>query len=125
MHPHIFKLSLVLLLFLTACAGAKNTPTASPVASSIVIPTAKPTSLPTSTLLPSATVVGRAVLSDTPEMNSCAAQVVVPEGTQVTVLWTYKDFATIQFQDGGSLKQGYLPKANLSVIPAGVPELTS
>jgi endo-1,4-beta-xylanase len=117
MNSRILGFCIIAIFSLASC-------TATGIPSPTSVPTAEPTATSTVTPPPSATVIGRALLSDNPEMDYCAAQVIVPEGSQVTVLGTYRDFVAVQYQDGDLARNGFIPKVNLSGLPANMPELT-
>jgi|GEM_PF-1909039 len=112
--------AILLLVFLASCTPA-STPTITPT----VLPEETPTTIPTAipTAIPFSTVTGRAVLSTSPELDACASQSLLPEGSQVFVTGLYGDYAKVEFQNGGVLEKGFLPKQNLNGIPADVMEL--
>ncbi len=119
---------LIIMLILSACSTrAATAPTASVtvVPPATVAPSATATMLPTSTPIPPTVVKGRAMLTGYPGMASCAAQNLVPEGTEVTVTGTYRDFAAVEFQSGAFLEKGFLPKNSLAVFPGSIPELAT
>lgn len=111
--------TLLLTALLASCVPAS---TATPLTATLPVPsTAAPTV--TSTPKPVAVIKGRTILSDFPGDNYCLSQDLIPEGTQVTVMGTYKDFAAIEFQAGDSLATGFVPKENLETLPLNVQEL--
>jgi endo-1,4-beta-xylanase len=125
MASRILGLSLIVILLLASCT---TTPTPSSNTTTFLptdAPTAEPSVTETGLPVPSAMVVGRALLFAGPEMDYCSAPVIVPEDTRVDVLGTYKDFVAVQYQDGDTVQHGYLPKVNLSELPVSTPELTS
>jgi endo-1,4-beta-xylanase len=113
---------LLVVIILASCVPPNTSVPVTPT----IVPTIPPTvtSAPTFTPIPLVTVTGRAILSSYPGMDPCSVQTVIPIGTQVTVLGTYKDFVAVAFQNGTALEQGFLPKETLSLLPAGIPELS-
>jgi endo-1,4-beta-xylanase len=107
-----------LVIFMASCAPATSPLSELPGA------TDEP-SAPTDLPVGSATVSGRAILSDYPGLAACASQKLIPEGTRVAVSGIYQDFASVEFQNGDGIKTGFLPKSVLSDLTGDIPELTT
>lgn len=112
-----------IILFLASCTPGSVTfaPALTVEAYTPTAPSVTPT--PTEKSNPVTTVTGRADLSDYPDESPCGSQNLIPQGTQVTLIGTYKDYASIEVQQDGIIKKGFLPKNSLGNIPDDVIEL--
>ena len=108
----------ILIALLAACTPV---PTTVPGLPGNTIEPILPADLPVG----SATVSGRAILSDQPGMAACASQKLVPEGTRLAVTGIYQDFAAVEYQNGNGIEKGFLPILALSGLAGDIPELTT
>lgn len=113
---------LVLTALIASCAPLTTAPESTITAEQSAAPAG--TSTATAIPKPGTIVKGRAILSQWPDEAPCASQNIIPEGSQVTLDSTYKDFVAVEIQLNGDLVKGFLPKTSLEVVPADLAELS-
>jgi endo-1,4-beta-xylanase len=118
-------LAFLMIMLLVSCTGgpaAVDTPTAAPQSPvpATAVPPATRTPEPTRTPLPITTLKEQGALYPYPEQSACGKTMRVPVGAQAIVSGIFGDYALVAYGDA----RGYLPKASLSEIPSGTPQLS-